>query len=517
MLLTAWFVVCWFILRGADAVRPSALHRAHALGWLFILFWLSLVFVTIAENNFKIAGGYFMVFYFAAVWVASLISYLELFALPKKSEYLQIVSSIGDRGRPVAPLLRSGSMRWSQLLALDSNERPQSRRRRESEEQSATETTVLLSQSIRSGLNRSRKVPRPDAVIPTGEVDDYEPAGFKRPFGEEQAWSGYLPSWLWSLEFLCFVPVIILVGQVGLLLTSALHQTPADGNPVLFIYMCIAILSVLLLLPVSPFIHRVPSQIPTFLFLVFIGTLLYNLMAFPFSEQNRLKVYFVQQVDLEFGINKVSLTGLDGYVQQIIAELPSAVGQPMECSGPSLATRKGLQTCSWNGPAPDIAPLPSLQPAVETRDLIPLVNRYRSWLSLNASRINDNERSAIFSLAGRNTRACKLVFKSPISDFNIKGAAPQDDRFPKLPKHGAKEIRLWNREWEKPWEVHVKWDYETEDTAQFETGKAVCLWSDDNKPGMIPALDEIRRFMPVWSAVTKYGDGLVEGSKPFVV
>lgn len=64
------------------------------------------------------------------------------------------------------------------------------------------------------------------------------------------------------------------------------------------------------------------------------------------------------------------------------------------------------------------------------------------------------------------------------------------------------------------------WEQESEDTAQSDKGldgKAVCLWSDDNKPGLIPALDEIRRFMPIWSAVTKYGDGLVEGSKPFVV
>jgi len=175
-------------------------------------------------------------------------------------------------------------------------------------------------------LDRFRKVPRLDAVVPTGEVDDYALADFERPFGEKQAWSGHLPNWLWSLELLCFVSIIILINQVGLLLTSSLHKTPAHGSPVLFIYMCTAILSVLLLLPVSPFIHRVPSQIPTSLLFIFIGTLLYNLMAFPFSEQNSLKVYFVQQVDLEFGISKVFLRGRVGYVQQIIADIPSAVG-----------------------------------------------------------------------------------------------------------------------------------------------------------------------------------------------
>lgn len=48
-------------------------------------------------------------------------------------------------------------------------------------------------------------------------------------------------------------------------------------------------------------------------------------------------------------------------------------------------------------------------------------------------------------------------------------------------------------------------------------GDVVCLWSDQNERGVIPALDEVRRFMPVWSVVTKLGDGLVEGKKAFSV
>lgn len=48
-------------------------------------------------------------------------------------------------------------------------------------------------------------------------------------------------------------------------------------------------------------------------------------------------------------------------------------------------------------------------------------------------------------------------------------------------------------------------------------GKVVCLWSDANTEGVIPALDEVKKFMPVWSAVTKAADGLVEGSKRFMV
>lgn len=47
-------------------------------------------------------------------------------------------------------------------------------------------------------------------------------------------------------------------------------------------------------------------------------------------------------------------------------------------------------------------------------------------------------------------------------------------------------------------------------------GRVVCLWSDNNEPGLIPALDEIRHYAPDWVAISKLGDGLVEGSKAFV-
>jgi hypothetical protein len=43
------------------------------------------------------------------------------------------------------------------------------------------------------------------------------------------------------------------------------------------------------------------------------------------------------------------------------------------------------------------------------------------------------------------------------------------------------------------------------------------LWSDANESGVIPALDEIRRFLPVWTAVSKLDDGLVVGFKRFKV
>lgn len=63
MMLTAWSAVAWFILAGADRVRPTALQRMYCLLWLYILSWIILVAATVGENNFKLASGYFVVVY----------------------------------------------------------------------------------------------------------------------------------------------------------------------------------------------------------------------------------------------------------------------------------------------------------------------------------------------------------------------------------------------------------------------------------------------------------------------
>ena len=86
-MLSAWLSVAWFILRGASAMRPSALQRYYALLWLFIGSFAFLVFATVLANDYHVASGYSALFIFAAVYIAFLLSYVELFFLPQKSAY----------------------------------------------------------------------------------------------------------------------------------------------------------------------------------------------------------------------------------------------------------------------------------------------------------------------------------------------------------------------------------------------------------------------------------------------
>ena len=170
----------------------------------------------------------------------------------------------------------------------------------------------------------------------------------------------------------------------------------------------------------------------------------------------------------------------------------------------------------------------------------------KDWVSYNATRLdndkpNKSKAHARFHISGLNTRACVLRFDKPISSFQIAGAAT-DPRFPTNPtsdnEEEIREIRLWSRTWENTWIVDVDWTESDNETRFGErqpnpnseaalsnkdqdnghlTGHVVCLWSDRNTKGLIPALDEALLYLPAWVAVTKYADGLVEGSKAFKI
>ena len=219
MMLSAYFAVAWFFLRGADSVRPTALHRLYCLIWLYALSWVVLVAVTVGENNYKIASGYLMVIYNASVFAALLIAYLELFSLPKKADYVERVANAGTEPS------RPGSQSSRNVLNVGEG---RSRDRRGDEEEEANERTSLL----RGGERRGGSTFKGIAKRNTGDDDlgeETEDDVANKVYGDEQAWSSSLPRWTWIVQFLVLVPInIILIGQVALLATSALHQVSFD-------------------------------------------------------------------------------------------------------------------------------------------------------------------------------------------------------------------------------------------------------------------------------------------------
>jgi hypothetical protein len=505
MMLAAWFSISWFLSTMADKVRPTALSRMYTILWIYVISWIALVFVTVGENNFNIASGYFMVIYNASVFLALLISYLELLALPKKKKYVEHVA-----GAASAPSTRPASISSRRLLD-EAEEQPATS---EGEHEEVNERTGLLRGRERKTKNTFARFGGRRNQDANSVLSVTEDPLLVKAYGNEQAWSGSLPRWTWILQFLILAPInIILVGQIALFITSALHQTPADGNSVLNIYLLMAALTVLLMLPLSPFLHRFTYHLPTFFFFIFVGCLIYNLLAFPFSREARLKHYFVQNIDLDNGNNTVQLTGVEGYVEAIVDELPSVAGQTLTCGQPDDPRRAGLQTCRWEGLAPNVVPDTESSSSLGSHKK----NPYLDWVEYN---ISTSGEEASISFRGLETKNCRLLFDTPVNSYHISNTTervhikPKPSRGEDRSRAGMTELRLFTREWEKDFRVNVTW---ADGEPKGKTGKVGCMWSDANQPGVIPALDEIWRFEPVWSVVSKGGDGLVEGWRDWKV
>jgi hypothetical protein len=491
MFLSIWWSLAWFVLRGADAdtVRPTALGRGYAFIEQWLLWWVVLIAVAVSIDRAQLASGYFTLISYAGVFLSAWISLLELCRLPKKSNQ-EAQSSRLSQGTSY------GSEGHSQVAASDTL--PSDGEYEEATEEATEDTPFFRGVSRPTTFGGYAR--RGNDAAEECEEEYVAPEGI---YGKEQPWSKDLPTWVWIIQFFLSVPVpLIFTASVGLILSTALNQTGADGSSTLTIYLLMGILSIVLLLPGSPFYHRISYHITTFIFVVFIGTLIYNLTAFPFSEKYRLKVYFQQSVELETGINTAYLVGHPDFVENIVIDyMPSAQEQQVTVRPDPL--RVGLNRVSWNAQSPVVVPgISGIPPEVMMKD----------WVQYNLTDLGKGK--ARISLHGRNTRACKLQFSKPVVEVGVSGDHKMLGK--PVPSQGSVEVRLWSRTWEQRWVVDFAWNA-TEEAPGLK-GKVICLWSDANDArAEIPALWEVERFLPSWAVASKLADGLVEGWRPFMV
>ncbi|KAH7309598.1 hypothetical protein B0I35DRAFT_440302 [Stachybotrys elegans] len=530
MNISLFYFTLWLIMRGASFVRPSALHRGYVNMWLFAIGWAFQVFAAVVEDRKHIGAMYWAALIQSAVFLSMFISLLELVVLPGKRDFAHQVHD-AHQERDWA----NGDSGPSPIDGVNEHPHGDDDEDDDNEGQATpTERTPLRAGETGYGANdqttftstyRRSVVAHPS---PTPTVGNFP------PYDHEQTWSGRLPTWPWIIQFLLLAPVpVLIMGNLGLITSSALGMTGSDGSSLLTPLLAPAIMTIILMLPISPFIHRVTHHVPTFLLAVFVATLIYNLVAFPFSNSYRYKFSFQQVVDLDNGTNVVSLTGIEEYIRAVIDSVPSAAGQEIKCEH----TRgRDLMDCSYDASAL----VPDLAKGKAVEDLI----------NVTATRSADG-RTANILVDALDTRLCYLDFSQPVFDFVIQGSGPLDSRFGSFPPDGLKHIDLWRRTWKGAWNVTLaldensssrmtpasasdepeKWanvDLRSRDAEpQMETGletradpfkvKVRCAWSDANRPSIIPALTELKKYQPTWSVVTKKAPGLVEVHKTFTV
>ncbi|KAK6497140.1 hypothetical protein TWF506_004615 [Arthrobotrys conoides] len=516
-LISLWIVTSWFSLKIANWWRPSATARTWSIGWISFIAWILLVVNAIAEDRLDVGGMYFTIFYYMATALALVLSLLDLFFLPPTSHIYDSITHADPLEDDDHRSLIAPSVDNTNTLSPD-----------DEESEPPNEQTSLLRDS--SNLGRGRHIGRrPNShgslsigaasSLPTIENnEDDEPSCSSttlcasRQYPGEQYWSRYLPRYTWLLQAIILIPVpVIITAQIALIVGTSIAQTGADGNNPITAYILYAAFTTLILLPLQPFLHRWTRHIPLFLFFVFVGTLLYLLLAFPFSWNNPLKVYFAQTVDLKTGENRVHLVGVSKYIKNIVGEhIPSAwaPGANLECKDDPL--RLGLQRCSWPGKMPNVVP------GYESK----------KWASVNATSFGEKDglKRVKLEVRAKNTRACRVNFEKNIQKWikNVdifdptgKGKTVKHKSEGKDIGSPVQQIRLWSREWGRGWDVVVEYE-EHEDTKAGPVGVVECLWSDANDGG-IKALEEVKSYLPQWAVVSKLEDGLVIGEIPFAI
>ncbi|KAI1342156.1 peptidase family M28 family [Xylariaceae sp. FL0016] len=513
MMLSLFYFVFWTIMAGANFARPSALHRGYALLWLFIIGWAILVIDTVFEDRFQIAAGYVFVFFQSALFLALFCFLCEMFALPTKKTYARQVHDEHDTRDHGSDHLRHHIDEVPHSHGHDGHDSEEADHEggrhsadEEEEEEHASERTPLVGGHKRGRRTTFAQRYRQSISTMINSADAEGDHGSKS-YEFEQPWSSNLPNSVWIVEFLILGPfLIILFGQSGLMLVASVSQTGSDGSSLLLPYLTMALFSIFVLIPITPFMHRVTHHIPVFLMAVFVGTLIYNLVAFPFSPNNRYKVYFQQTVDLDVGSSRVHYVGVQEFVEKIVADIPSAMGKELNCSSTS-SLRAGLTVCSYDG----IDVLPRV---VKTDPIgIPPQKGFDNWLTYNITRAV-GETKATFEVHGKETRSCAITFEKPIASFKVQGGGDPDSRFGSMPEDGLSKIKLYRRDWNIPWKVDVEWS-PGKSTATGIDGRVMCSWDDVNTAGAIPAYDEGLKFAPTWVALSKLASGLLEGSKAF--
>ncbi|KIJ55609.1 hypothetical protein M422DRAFT_151554 [Sphaerobolus stellatus SS14] len=409
--------------------RPVPQQKSIILLEYYVLWWILLVFETVMVNKHKLGGLYAISFFHVAAFTALVITLSEHLVLPQKLHPNIHPTNGTDSGDDEQP----------------------------NHEAVETERTPLL--------GRRRRVTNPN-------VQEGEHYGF------------------WFAEYLLLVPFpVILVTNTCLTVLGSLPQSLADGSSPLTVYLALAVLGFFVVLPLAPFAHKIHRYVSYTLVVVLVITGAYNLLAFPFSHNSPLKVFFKQTINLDDGTNAVSLTGVSGYINnRILPNLPSTVDQTPNCSASNI--RLGLMTCEWEGLAPSILP-----------------DNSKDYISFNASLAAPG--TALIKLQGRNTRGCRIYFDRPVSTVRLENSTGAVQKLYPFPQDGINLLKLWSREWDKEFVVTANWI-----GGQNLTGKVACGWAEG---GGMSALDEVSGFLPAWAIVSKFDDALVEAIHTFSV
>lgn len=247
--------------------------------------------------------------------------------------------------------------------------------------------------------------------------------------------------------------------------------------------------------------------------LIFILTTVYALLAFPFSIESPLKIYFQQRVEFPSvpvhlptthapGLPKVitSLAGPERYLRSsLIPHLPSSQADGKDVLCKNDESKAGLVTCEWESGS-------HMMPVPGTFDGDDDDANWKHGQFFKADVERVGEYSAKIGVKGKNTRSCRVYFDSaPVYQYVVRppgsnalqGGASGDlmveewagmQEGYEVGPTGVKEVRLWSRTWGREFVLDVNWSQYASPKGSFTNrsgpvesalqGRIACEWAE---------------------------------------
>ncbi|KAG8872471.1 hypothetical protein FRB98_009577, partial [Tulasnella sp. 332] len=508
----------------------------------YLIWWVFLLIDAIFLKTFKLGGGYFITFFHMGNLTALLLALVEMLCA-RRVKVAGSSSNNAARGRSQSgphnghnnngnnysatsntPEDTQNGIRNEPVATAEREEEAHAEGHNHDDEAHATERTPLIP---------------PEADDPPQPVTGVKDSHWTTP--------------LWGVEFIvAAVFPVLLIFQLAFTILEGLSGTLADGNNPLTVYLITAFFSILVVMPLAPFMHKIQKMVPVALLFVLVISVVYNAFSFPFSPGTPLKVYFQQTMDLDAGAlgqnSTVRLVGVKEYLRDhIVPSIPSGWdatkrGNDSVTCGSAGERKVGLVECTYEGLMPKVAPEvnrdftvvlsrrsrwkeppvqgpipgvpkpPTQTPPGKGKDTTkpPASTPPKELLSFTAKRVDDS--TGRITIKGANSRACRIYFDHPVTSVRVVGGNTKLQTGYTMPPDGINEVRLWSRTWDRTFEVDVGWEGKVR--SEVVSGRVACEWAE-MRAERIPALDEIVSFLPTWAVVSKLNDGLVEGVRKF--
>ncbi|KAK9460615.1 uncharacterized protein V1516DRAFT_665011 [Lipomyces oligophaga] len=568
-LFSLYFVLNWFILAGAHRFKPVRHQKFKVLLELYFLWWIVLVYANVEENRMSGTGLYWITFNFVGVSVALLLDIIALYFEPPAPMYFMSRAEVIGSDQHYMEA-HDGDI---DHIAPHSEQEDDDDDDDDSEDSplmgdDASEQRVGFAKKLDKRIDFvwlfEFLILVPFSVFLTSQIGFLALAAVRQTLqeGGPSMYNVYLSLFVFLIILMypilpfmhrihVVVPFVLLLAFIGTYIASCFIFPFSSQQPMKMTFLQQIDLdnldagAVVTVTGLSPYVENSVRDLPS----------VKNESWYSFPTYDIYDSYIVNCTDTSVsGIQKCQYPGLYPNI---------TYGYPFEWLNVTATnstfnfTEDPTATYTFSATATATATEePSSDIKWESFFKADLLQVRHNALPLDVAEAVTDTYNATIEIFANNSRTCVVQFEPPFEPFTFTGYGPNstseeysedyntyadgvttfgkyivtsvsvstnytDANFtePLEWEDGIDKITLFKLDWDSPFLVSLMWKDANVDDVEDAAEQTIdddylkvyvgCQWAEW-LPGQIPALDELDKYRPSWTAVTKSGVGLVE-------